>query len=130
MFSPQGTNLHRDGISLCQKAEHSIGRREPPNDHDDQRFAKALVGVGLLPSALALGWRWRWDLLNEPKAADKDVPIIVSYEMLSSVIKASHGSQPHPTRVTVLPSYNSVVLCPSRKCINFSASWFSSRSFW
>ena len=24
--SPQGTNLHRDGISLCQKAEHSIGR--------------------------------------------------------------------------------------------------------
>ena len=30
-------------------------------DHDDQRFDKELVGVGLLPSALAFSWRrWRW----------------------------------------------------------------------
>ena len=43
---------------------------------------------------------------------------------------SSNSIQPHPKRVTSLPSYNSFVLCPSRKCINFSASWFSSRSFW
>lgn len=43
---------------------------------------------------------------------------------------ASHGSQPHPTRIAFLPSYNNFVLFPSRKVINFSASWFSSRSFW
>jgi hypothetical protein len=51
----QWTKLLRHGIRLFQKAEQSIGRIESPNDHDDQRFNKEFVGVGLLPSALAFG---------------------------------------------------------------------------
>ena len=35
-------------------------------------LTKALVGVGLLPSALALGWPVAMGSLTEPKAADKD----------------------------------------------------------
>src|SRR5438132_9985191 len=33
----------------------------------------------------------------------------------------SYSIQAHPQRVTVLASYTSFVLCPSRKCINVSA---------
>ena len=55
MLRQQWTKLLRHGIRLFQKAEQSIGCIEAPNDHDDQRFNKEFVGVGLLPSALAFG---------------------------------------------------------------------------
>ena len=47
--------------------------RESPNNHDDQRFEKELVGIDLLPPTLACDWRrgHRY-LLNEPEEADKN----------------------------------------------------------
>src|SRR4029434_3766721 len=72
----QGANLLRHGIRLFQKAEQSIGRIESPNDHDDQRFDKELVGIGLLPPTRAFdGWWGRWNLLDEPEYADKDAAL-------------------------------------------------------
>ena len=72
----QWPNLLHNWLSLFQKAEPSIGCGESPKDHDDQGFDKELVGGGLLPSALAFGWRrWRWYLLDEPEAADKDAAL-------------------------------------------------------
>src|SRR5215471_17570698 len=69
----QGTNLLRHWVGLLQKTEQGIGRIESPNDHDDQRLDKELVGIGLLPPTLAFGWaRWRWNLLDKPEYADKD----------------------------------------------------------
>src|SRR4029453_16701962 len=64
----QGTKLPRDRIILFQKGQQGIGRIEPPNDHDDERFDKELVGIGFLSPALAFGWRrWRGYLLDQPK---------------------------------------------------------------
>jgi len=52
---------------LFQKVKQGIGRIESSNDHHDERFDKELVGIGLLPPALAFGWRWwRGNLLDEP----------------------------------------------------------------
>src|SRR6185295_13782778 len=69
----QGTNLLGPGIVLFQEAEQGIGRIEPPNDHDDQGFDKELVGIALLPPALAFdGWRGCGELLDEPEQTDKD----------------------------------------------------------
>jgi hypothetical protein len=50
----QGANLQRDGVILFPKVQQGIGCIESPNDHHDERFDKELVGIGLLPSALAL----------------------------------------------------------------------------
>jgi len=56
------------GIVLFQKTEQGIGRIEPPNNHDDERFDKELVGIELLSPALAFdGGRGRGDLLDEPE---------------------------------------------------------------
>ena len=73
MLRQQGTNLPRDGIVLVQKVQQGIGRIEPPDDHDDERFNKEFVGIELLLPAFAFGW-WRrsWNLLDEPEYADKD----------------------------------------------------------
>src|SRR5215510_5513270 len=73
MFSQQWPKLLRDWIVLFEKVEQRIGRIESPNDHDDECFDKELIGIGLLPSALAFGGgRWCWNLLDEPEYADKD----------------------------------------------------------
>jgi hypothetical protein len=49
----QWPHLLCHGIVLFQKAEQGIGRIESPNNHDEQGFDKELVGIELLPSALA-----------------------------------------------------------------------------
>ena len=68
MLRQQGTNLLCHRIVLFQKAEQGIGRIESPNNHDDQRFDKELVGIELLPPALAFDrWRGRGYLLDEPE---------------------------------------------------------------
>jgi hypothetical protein len=48
-----GTHLLGHGIILVQEAEQGLGGREAPNDHDDQGFDEELVGIELLPPALA-----------------------------------------------------------------------------
>src|SRR5215510_14411443 len=69
----QGTNPQRDRIVLFQKVQQGIGRIESPNDHDDERLDKELVGIGFLAPALAFGRRrGRWNLFNKPEYADKD----------------------------------------------------------
>src|SRR2546421_315942 len=68
LLRQQGTNLACHGMVLCQKTEQGIGRIKPPNNHDDERFDKKLVGIELLPPALAFdGGRRRGYLLDEPE---------------------------------------------------------------
>jgi hypothetical protein len=68
MCSQQGPKLLRDWIVLCEKVAQRLGRRESPNDHDDECFDQELIGRGLLPSALAFGGgRWCGNRLDEPE---------------------------------------------------------------
>jgi hypothetical protein len=69
----QGTHLACHRIVLFQKAEEGIGGREAPKNHDDQGFDKELIGIALLPPALAFGGGWeRRNLLDKPEEAGKD----------------------------------------------------------
>jgi hypothetical protein len=69
----QGTTLACHGIVLCQNTAQGLGRREPPNNHDDERLDKKLVGRELLPPARAFDeGRRRGYRLDEPEEADQD----------------------------------------------------------
>ena len=68
MLRQQEPNLLGYRIGLFEKVEQGIGRIEPPNNHDNQRFDKELVGIELLPPARAFARRrGRRYLLNEPE---------------------------------------------------------------
>src|SRR5215471_5701769 len=64
----QGPNLLGYRIGLFEKVEQGVGRIESPNNHDDERFDKELVGIELLPPTLAFDrGRGRGYLLDEPE---------------------------------------------------------------